>query len=60
MWRDWHVCYHGTPVDSVADILDCGQLMIRGDCDCEGKKQSIEGKIVDSFLKRKRDFQREM
>jgi hypothetical protein len=51
MWRDWHVCYHGTPVDSVADILDCGQLMIRGDCDCEGKKQSIEEKIVDSFLK---------
>ena len=52
MWRDWHVCYHGTPVDSVADILDCGQLSIRGDCQCDGKKQSIEiltEKIVDSF-----------
>lgn len=30
VFHDWHVCYHGTPVDSVASILDCGQLMIRG------------------------------
>ena len=30
VFRDWHVCYHGTPVESVACILDCGQLMIRG------------------------------
>lgn len=30
MFRKWHVCYHGTPVDGVAPILDCGQLMIRG------------------------------
>ena len=30
VFRKWHVCYHGTPVDSVAPILECGQLMIRG------------------------------
>jgi hypothetical protein len=31
VFREWHVCYHGLPVDSVAPVLECGQLMIRGD-----------------------------
>lgn len=30
VFQRWHVCYHGTSVDSVKTILKCGGLMIRG------------------------------
>ena len=32
----WHMCYHGTGVDSVGPILQCGGLMIRGEGDRHG------------------------
>ena len=53
------MCFHGTPVDSVSGILDCGQLMIRGEgvCTCErvyrrrNEKEKELVSVIGDFLR---------
>ncbi|XP_073234816.1 neuralized-like protein 4 [Porites lutea] len=42
VFNKWHVAFHGTNVDSVNDILKCGDLLIPGDVALGGRKLSEE------------------
>ncbi|KAL9978854.1 hypothetical protein ACROYT_G016434 [Oculina patagonica] len=42
VFNKWHVAFHGTRVDSVNAILECGDLLIPGDVALGGRKLSEE------------------
>ncbi|XP_068725548.1 neuralized-like protein 4 [Montipora capricornis] len=42
VFNKWHVAFHGTRVDSINPILECGDLLIPGDVVLGGRKLSEE------------------
>lgn len=42
VFNKWHVAFHGTRVESVSAILECGDLLIPGDVALGGRKLSEE------------------